>query len=176
MPPPPVSSATHVLTLDIAVRLALENNPELRASSGRVDAAAGRAYQAKHWTNPELNLNAEDWPVSGGGDFSDAKQTIGVAQTMPFPGKKTLDRQMGVSGVRLSEAELALRRTELVRDVKTAFYRVLASERLVEVSRRTGDGGGVFRRHGAQAGGCRGGGRSGAVAGGDPVGTGPDGI
>ncbi|HWQ91169.1 MAG TPA: TolC family protein, partial [Clostridia bacterium] len=133
-PPPPVSSATNVLTLDGAVRLALENNPELRASSGRIDAAIGRAYQAKLWTNPELTLEAEDWPVSGGGNFSDSKQTIGVAQTIPFPGKKKLDRQIGASGVRLSEAELALRHVELVRDVKFAFYQVLAAERLVDVA------------------------------------------
>ena len=45
-PPPPLSSATNVLTLDGAIRLALENNPELRASSGRIDAATGRAVQA----------------------------------------------------------------------------------------------------------------------------------
>lgn len=133
-PPPPVSSATNVMTLDGAVRLALENNPELRASSGRIDAATGRAYQAKLWTNPELTLSAEDWPVSGGGDFSDSKQTIGVAQTIPFPGKKKLDRQIGVSGIRLSEADLTLRRVELVRDVKSAFYQVLAAERLVDVA------------------------------------------
>jgi len=133
-PPPPVSSATNVLTLDGAVRLALENNPELRASSGRIDAATGRAYQAKLWTNPELTLSAEDWPVSGGGDFSDSKQTIGLAQTFPYPGKKKLDRQIGVSGIRFSEAELTLRRLELVRDVKSAFYQVLAAERLVDVA------------------------------------------
>lgn len=133
-PPSPVSSATNVLTLDGAVSLALENNPELRASSGRIDAATGRAYQAKLWTNPELTLSAEDWPVSGGGDFSDSKQTIGVAQTIPFPGKKKLDRQIGVSGIRLSEADLTLRRVELVRDVKSAFYQVLAAERLVDVA------------------------------------------
>ena len=125
---------TNVLTLEGAIRLALDSNPELRASSGRIDAAAGRAYQAKLWSNPELTLAAEDWPVSGGNGFSDAKQTVGLAQTFPFPGKKKLDRQIGVSGVRLSEAELSLRRVELVRDVKTAFYRVLASERLVQVS------------------------------------------
>lgn len=133
-PPPPVSSATNVLTLDGAVRLALENNPELRAASGRMDAATGRAYQAKLWTNPELTLSAEDWPVRGGGNFSDSKQTIGVAQTVPFAGKKKLDRQIGVSGVRLSEAELSLHRVELVRDVKAAFYQVLTAERLVEVA------------------------------------------
>jgi cobalt-zinc-cadmium efflux system outer membrane protein len=127
---------TNVLTLEGAIRLALDSNPELRASGARIDAASGRAYQAKLWSNPELTLNAEDWPVSGGNGFSDAKQTVGVAQTFPFPGKKKLDRQIGVSGVRFSEAELSLRRVELVRDVKTAFYRVLAAERLVEV---TGD-------------------------------------
>ena len=136
-PPPPAPSSvitTNVLTLEGAIRLALDSNPELRASSGRIDAAAGRAYQAKLWSNPELTLNAEDWPVNGGNGFSDAKQTVGLAQTFPYPGKKKLDRQIGVSGVRLSEAELSLRRVELVRDVKTAFYHVLAAERLVQVS------------------------------------------
>lgn len=134
-PPPPSSSVmTNVLTLEAAIRHALESNPELRASSGRIDAAAGRAHQAKLWSNPELTLNAEDWPVNGGGGYSDSKQTIGVAQTVPFPGKKKLDRQIGASGVRLSEAELSLRRVELVRDVKAGFYQVLAAERLVEVA------------------------------------------
>lgn len=133
-PPVALNSATNTLTVEGAVRLALENNPELRASSGRIDAAAGRAYQAKLWTNPELTLSVEDWPVSGGGSLSDAKQTIGVAQAIPFPGKKKLDRQIGMSGVRLTEADLALRRLELVRDVKTAFYQVLAAESLVEVA------------------------------------------
>jgi cobalt-zinc-cadmium efflux system outer membrane protein len=135
-PPPPAPSRvmTNALTLEGAIHLALESNPELRASSGRIDAAAGRAYQAKLWSNPELTLNAEDWPVNGGGGFSDSKQTVGLAQTFPFPGKKKLDRQIGVSGVRLSEAELSLRRVELVRDVKAAFYHVLAAERLAEVT------------------------------------------
>jgi len=129
-----LAPTTNVLTLDAALRLALADNPELRASGARVDAASGRAYQAKQWENPELELSAEDWPVSGGNGFSDAKQTIGVAQTLPFPGKKSLDKQRGGVGIKLSQAELALRRTELVRDVKAGFFRVLASERLVEVS------------------------------------------
>ena len=122
-----------VLTLSNAIELALANNPALRASGSRIDAASGRAYQAKLWPNPELELSAEDWPVSGGGGFSDAKQTIGLAQTFPFPGKKKLDRQIGASGVRLTQAELSLRRLELMRDVKTAFFQVLAAERLVAV-------------------------------------------
>lgn len=128
------TAGTNGLTLDAAIRLALENNPELRASGGRVEAAAGRAYQAKQWSNPELELSAEDWPVNDGRGFSDAKQTIGIAQTLPFPGKKSLDKRIGGAGVKLSAAELALRRVEIIRDVKAAFYRVLASENLVAVA------------------------------------------
>jgi cobalt-zinc-cadmium efflux system outer membrane protein len=122
------------LTLPDAIQLALEHNPGLRASGARVEAAAGRAYQAKQWSNPELELNAEDWPVSSGNGFADSKQTIGVAQTLPFPGKKSLDKRIGGAGVRLSAAELVLRRTELVRDVKASFFRVLAAEQLVTVA------------------------------------------
>ena len=87
-PPAPSSVMTNVLTLEGAIRLALDSNPELRASSGRIDAAAGRAYQAKLWSNPELDLSAEDWPVSGGRGFSDSKQTVGVAQTFPVSRKE----------------------------------------------------------------------------------------
>ncbi|MFA5266242.1 MAG: TolC family protein, partial [Opitutaceae bacterium] len=122
------------LSLDSAIMLALETNPELRASGGRVDAAAGRAYQAGAWPNPELELAAEDWTIRDGNGFSDAKQTIGITQALPFPGKKSLDRQIGGAGMKLSEAELALRRVELIRDVKICFFRVLASEQWVETA------------------------------------------
>jgi cobalt-zinc-cadmium efflux system outer membrane protein len=122
------------LTLHDAIQVAMEHTPRLRAYQGRIQAASGRARQAGPWSNPELELAVEDWPVSKGSGFSDAKQTLGISQTLPFPGKKPLDKQIGGAGVKLSEAELALRRTELIRDVKASFFRVLTSERLVRVS------------------------------------------
>ena len=132
--PPASHQQSKALTLSGAIHIALDANPELHASSGRIDAAAGRAHQAGRWTNPELTLSAEEWPVDGSGGFSDAKQTIGVAQTIPFLGKKRIDRQIGVSGIRNSEAELAVRRLEVVLDVKLAFFQVLAAERLATVA------------------------------------------
>jgi cobalt-zinc-cadmium efflux system outer membrane protein len=128
------SPATNALTLDGAIRLALESNPQLRAADSQIKSAAGRAYQSKLWSNPDLELSAEDWPTGGGG-FSDAKKLVGVSQTVPFPGKKKLDSTIGKLGVRVSEAEFGLRRVELVREVKTAFFEVLAAGRLVAVSR-----------------------------------------
>lgn len=123
-----------VLSLDVAIQLALENSPELRAAGGRVEAAAGRATQARAWSNPELELAVEDWPLRDGRGYSDAKRTIGISQSVPFPGKQSLNKQIGGTGVKLSEAELAVRRVDLVREVKIGFVRVLALERQVEVA------------------------------------------
>ena len=122
------------LTLEGAIRLALESNPQLRAADSQISSAAGRAYQSKLWSNPELELSAEDWPTGGGG-FTDAKKLIGVSQTVPFPGKKKLDSRIGSLGVRVSQAEYGAQRVELVREVKTAFFEVLAAGRLVGVAR-----------------------------------------
>jgi outer membrane protein, heavy metal efflux system len=128
------SPTTNTLTLEGAIRLALESNPQLRAANSQIDSAAGRAYQSKLWSNPELELSAEDWPTGGGG-FTDAKKLIGVSQTVPYPGKKKLDSRIGSLGVRVSQAEYGMQRVELVREVKTAFFEVLAAGRLVEVAR-----------------------------------------
>lgn len=124
------------LSLAEALCLARAHNPEWRAAAARVEAARGRARQAGVWSNPELEFAIEDWPVTRGGGLSDAKQTVGIAQTLPYPGKKSLEAQAGAAGTRGSVATLALRRASLEREVKVAFYRVLAGTRLVEVSRQ----------------------------------------
>lgn len=128
------ASSPSSLSLDAAIQLALENSPELRAAGGRVEAAAGRAAQARAWSNPELELAAEDWPLRDGRGYADAKRTIGLSQGVPFPGKRSLNKQIGGVGVKLSGAELALRRVERVREVKIGFFRVLALELQVGVS------------------------------------------
>lgn len=127
------AAAVQPLSLEAAVQIALENNPALHAAAGRIDAAAGRAVQARAWSNPELELMAEDWPLRSRG-YKESKRTIGVSQTLPFPGKRSLSKQSGSAGVKVSEAERAVRQLELVRDVKIAFFRVLTLERQVTLS------------------------------------------
>lgn len=131
--PSPVTMGT-ALTLRDAINLALSNNPALRAAGARVEAAQGSAVQTRAWPNPDLELAAEEWPLGRNrGGFSEAEQLVGVAQTIPFPGKKHLDAQTGAQRVRVTEAQARLRRAELVRDVKIAFWRVLAAQGLIAV-------------------------------------------
>ncbi len=138
--PGPANALSHrdgaPLTLEQAVQIALESNPELRAARLQVDAAAGRAAQAGLWANPDLEFSTEDWRVRGSGSgFSSSKQMVGVAQTVPFPGKKGLERSIGAAETGLAEAQSVAHRLALVRDVKTSFFQVLAAEQLVHVQR-----------------------------------------
>lgn len=122
------------LSLTEAIEIALSRNPGLQATASRVEAAQGRAYQAKFWSNPELELGVEEWSTDRNRGFSDSKQTLGIVQELPFPGKKSLDGKIAGAEVDFRQAELKLRRLELVRDVKAAYFQVLAAERFVAVS------------------------------------------
>lgn len=122
------------LSLAAAIQAALSRNPRLQATASRVEAAQGRAYQAKLWSNPELELGVEEWSTERDEGFSDSKQTLGIVQELPFPGKKSLDGKIARADVDFRHAELSLRRLELVRDVKAAYFQVLAAERFVAVA------------------------------------------
>ncbi len=122
------------LTVEEAVRVAVAKNPALAAARQQVVATGGRAEQARLWPNPELELAAEDVPTRGGG-LSESVNWIGVAQTVPFPGKKALDARIGRREVTAAEHEYRFRERELVRDVKAAFWRALAAEKKLGVSR-----------------------------------------
>jgi cobalt-zinc-cadmium efflux system outer membrane protein len=121
------------LTLEAAINNALTQNPELLVARQRIEAATGRAIQGRLWQNPVMELFAEDFPIDSGG-FSQSKNFVGVAQTVPFPGKKGLERRIGAKEVTASEWEYLGREVVLVRDAKTAFYRTLAAERKLAVA------------------------------------------
>ncbi|NQU12147.1 TolC family protein [bacterium] len=121
------------LTLTDAVALARTNHPTLAAARQRVEAAGGHAQQARLWPNPELELSVEDLPVNDGG-LSRSQNMIGLAQTVPFPGKKRLDAQIGRQAVSVAEREYLAREREVVRAVTAAFCRTLAAQKKAGVA------------------------------------------
>jgi cobalt-zinc-cadmium efflux system outer membrane protein len=126
------------LDLPATLTEAVANNPELRAARARVEAATGRAIQSRLWPNPSLEFSAEDVPVNRGG-FSQSKNLAGVAQTVPFPGKKSLDARIGAKEITAAEWDYLGRELELARDVKVAFWRALAAQKKLEVAAALAD-------------------------------------
>lgn len=130
---PRPNAAEGTLSLDRAIRLALENNAQLRASAARKEAALGRAVQARAWPNPELELSNEDIPASRS-RLSQSKRMAGISQTIPYPGKKKADREIGAADAAAAAADWRTDRVGLVRDVKIAFRHVQTAERSAAVA------------------------------------------
>ena len=132
-PSAPRAPGGGTLSLERAIRLALDNNPKLQASDARKQAAGGRAVQARAWPNPELEVYADDVPTRHGG-LSQAKNMAGITQVVPYPGKKKTDGEIGAAEVAALAADWRLDRSELVREVKIAYCLVQTAERSAAVA------------------------------------------
>jgi len=128
-----VTTAATALTLEEAVAQARTNHPALAAARQRIEAAGGRAEQARLWPNPELELFSEDFPPNRGG-IASAQNLIGISQTVPFPGKKGLDAEIGRKEISAAELEYLVREREVVRAVQSAFCRALAAQKKAGVA------------------------------------------
>ncbi|MCS7090632.1 MAG: TolC family protein [Verrucomicrobiota bacterium] len=125
------AAEVEVLTWETCLRRALESNPDLHSARLRVVAAEARARQARLWPNPSFELGLEEGPVNQGRFAEESKQTVGVAQTIPYPRKKALEVQIERVGVQVGREALVGARREWVRRLKLAYVGVLAGERVV---------------------------------------------
>ena len=122
------------LSLSDAIHAALEQNPRYQGIRSSARAAEGLTYQSGLWENPVLFGESEEWPT--GESFEESRYIFGISQTVPFPGKKRLDRAAALKEEDSRKETSKSARIELIRRVRVAFYQVLASEKLVEVSEK----------------------------------------
>lgn len=125
----PVSAA---LTLDQAIAYALENSPSLGAQVSYAEAAAANKSQAGAFSNPELEIEAEN--IYGDADgTSDAEITYGVSQLVELPGKRS--NRIGVADAESIKAHYAsdAAKLDLIRDVTVAYAGVVAGQQEVAI-------------------------------------------
>ncbi len=117
---------TNVLTLDAAIRLALEDNPDLRVLAADIAAARGETTTARTWQNPDLSV------APGFKTFRDTSDTqfhgnFGLDQTFEWPGKRALRRAAAEKNVAVRELALAGFRSQLAIQVRRAYFTLLAT-------------------------------------------------
>jgi cobalt-zinc-cadmium efflux system outer membrane protein len=138
-------------SLDALVARADSANPSLQAARDRVRAVAARVGPAAAWADPmlmagiiNLPLGSESAASTGGhgsvgpsvpGDPMTMKM-IGVTQTIPYPGKLSLRRQVVEREVDASRASLDAARLEVGKDVRTAFFELAYIDRALTIVER----------------------------------------
>jgi cobalt-zinc-cadmium efflux system outer membrane protein len=123
------------LTLNKALALALQNNPELASYSLEVRAMEASALQASLRPNPELGVEVEDFAGNEDlGGYDSAEATIFLSQDILL-GNKIKKRSL----VATLESDLAAwdyesKRLEVFTEVKKAFIAVLAFQEEIKLN------------------------------------------
>lgn len=115
---PPLES----LTLDQALTLAENGQPQIAEARALVEAAEGRVQQAGAWPNPEAILGAQQLPFGGNG-ANEKEYVAGVGLTVPLGGRVAKARE-----AERFEREIRARGLEAThRDIRQRVHRTFAN-------------------------------------------------
>lgn len=113
------------LTLQAALALAMQSNPELSAAQFELQAVEASVLQANVLPNPSLDLGVEDTRRET------RESTLQVSQPIELGGKRSARARAAQSGRDAALAELNAKRAEVRAAVIAAFFDVMsAQERL----------------------------------------------
>ena len=118
-----------VLTLDDAISLALASHPDIRGSEKDIERARGLTLQLDASPNPELVFSNEGIPFRAGGP--EREFSLGLRQSLEFPGKRGLRKAVGLAGERVSQANVESVRRQIIVRVKRAYFQAAYSEMAV---------------------------------------------
>src|SRR5690625_8690 len=124
--------------LQALVDEALVSNPSIRAAEDRVEAARAAIGPAAALPDPILSAGVMNFPAAqpGFGDDMMTMMTIGIGQTLPFPGKLALQRRAAERELAAAEARSEAARLAVAEEVKAAYYQLAFRGRAVEIIRR----------------------------------------
>lgn len=118
--PVPGLLAQAPLTAPAAARLALRQNPELRAARQIVAEAEARAKGMGRLANPELNLE-----VAGGRDF-EGRVEAGLTQWFPVTSRLRWERKLSRLEIEMARLEVADKERQLAAAVQSALVELAA--------------------------------------------------
>lgn len=138
--------------LDSLEALALRGSPTIRAAAARLEGVRRRAIASGARPDPMLIAGIENLPLgrekvgasghgvaTSGGPDPMTMRMIGVAQTIPYPGKLRLQAQAAQRETDAAEAALAGARRTVERDVRQSYFELAFLDQAFAVASRTAD-------------------------------------
>ena len=141
--------------LETLISRAVAVHPSIKAASSRVEAARARVSPAGSWPDPVLMagiqnaaLSADESappdphgtpPAATTGVEPMTMKMVGVGQTIPSPGKRSLHRRVAQREANVAEAALEVARRRIAREVRDAYYELTFIERALAIVARNQD-------------------------------------
>jgi len=133
---PGLAQEKHTYSLQEAIELALQNNPEVLIDQREIESARGRKLQATSLEQPELTFGWEGIP--SGEPISRAdERTISLDQNVEFPYKLLLKKDISNREIDIATENLDRTKALITAEVKKAYFRVSHQSKLVETLEST---------------------------------------
>lgn len=121
------------LSLNDAIDIALKQNPELIAARENIIGAKGRFWKGISLPSPEVEWVAEFIPSGGSlNDYSEG--TLAISQAFEFPTNYFFKGSKFSKEEESAVQQYTLKERQIIAEVKTAYYKVLAKQTLVRYS------------------------------------------
>jgi cobalt-zinc-cadmium efflux system outer membrane protein len=121
------------LTIEKAVSLAVQNNPELKTLHYEIDALGAAKIQSGLMPNPDFEVEAEN--IFGSKDFNgfdNSEITAVLSQDILLAGKISKRVKVAETNISLAEWDYETKRIEIITDIRKAFQQALAVQLLIE--------------------------------------------
>jgi len=121
------------LSLNEAIEIGIKQNPELMQATENINAAKGKFWNGISLPQPELELNLEYTPVNTSlSNYSE--KTFAISQSFEFPTNYFLKGNKYSKEEEIALEQYLLKKYELVKQIKSAYFRVLADQSIVKYS------------------------------------------
>lgn len=126
-----VGYSQQIISVEDAVRTALENNPEIKTAQLNIEREEGIKQKAFNIPKPQVFVEYEG--VKGSlSNFESRK--IGISQEFEFPLSYFLRADVQSSQVEIARQEVSWITNDITAQVKTAYLNLLLSSQLLEIS------------------------------------------
>ena len=115
------AESTLVISLSSVSKRIQTQNPDLAAARLRIEEATGRMNQSGRLKNPELEAAAEQNSA-----FRGWRLQVGLSQRFPLTARLRLEREVSLSDVKSSEAEILEIERQLVCQARIAVVKILS--------------------------------------------------
>ncbi|HHT9107693.1 MAG TPA: TolC family protein [Candidatus Wunengus sp. YC63] len=123
------------ISLEEALRIAIEKNPQLQSTRDQVDAAVGSLRQSRLYPNPVLELLAEEMPSNEVG-LNQSQNLVSITQPIVTAGKRGLGIKLGEKSKEKNEFERDVILLNVTADTKKAFYKSVADQEGLVIAKK----------------------------------------
>jgi outer membrane protein TolC len=121
-------ASTSAQTLSEIEQIALAENPEIHVASRKVSMAEAHVPTVGKLDDPQFMMRNWQVPLNKPWDLNAAQNMLMLGQSLPGPGKRTLQTSIAESDVTLAQDELESVRLRVRVEVRKAFFDLLLAQ------------------------------------------------